>query len=249
MRVKYLLLLVIGLALPVGGAWAATELMGPTGTVFLPTADVLGPRQMVAALDLYNGIPEVLTPMRGEVGFGHGLEAGYATGLSDLLGDIVDLNAKYHCLTVGRAGFAVGGNWARYREEQDPEGRGNQLYAVGTCPLTGPTAPVGVRASFGVNRTEWMHFVFVRSGPARTAYRPFGSIEVNFARDVTLSVEAQAGNSTKFWDTHPLHSMAVRWPVGRKELAEVGVSDASVGSFQGRGYELFFSGVQYSFGR
>ena len=108
-RTCAVILMVIALGLP-AGAWAAPSFLGPSGLLFVPTADVVGAMQWDAGgAAVWVDEGEDATYVFGNIGLMPKLEFGFSR--DDLEGETAEtlLNAKYRLLELpARVQVAVG---------------------------------------------------------------------------------------------------------------------------------------------
>ena len=224
----------VAFVIAASAAFAAyPTLLGPSGGVVLPDADVTAAGQWNVAVDYYDQTGtssydielKHAIPVRVLYGMGDKLEVGAMFTFQDTndakSDDIWSVNAKYlTSLTLGSFNWSVGGLYAKYTDWDDQI---LQFYFVGTRVLSeGSETSPAVSGSIGVNWTQDDD-----TGYKADAFRPYFSLNAAFKGGTELLAEYQFKNDN-IYDQKAIASIGVRHAFNPNWSAQIAFTNAEI---------------------
>jgi hypothetical protein len=235
------------------GASAYPSLAGPTGTGSLPTASVVAPGQLQAAIDLYEANEwhsDTAVPIRAVYGIAPNVEvgAGYTNQqIADDDGNSWNINAKLKAgVTQGDITWAVGGRYGQTDVTAfDTTQSAAQLYVVASKDFVMSHSSVPtIRGSLGLNYTS-LDTDTPDGAFSDSALRPFISASATFANRVNVSLDFQAKDHNL--DIHPMHAIMVRYPFTNAVAGEIGLTNMQANGVSGGESNNVVAGLNMTF--
>ena len=228
---------ILVVALAAGAAFANPSLLGPTGGVNLPTADVAGLSELDIALDYQDvndaGMEEAY-PLRLVYGVSENTEIGFDFAKQDDNLDSWGLNAKF-ATPVTLGGF----NWSGgivYKQLNDGDEDGYGLYWVGSRLINEPAEGTpAARMSLGVS--------YIDADTLGDAFRPFVAVDFEFSNGASVIAEYQFKDSEL--DDEAMGAIALRYPFSEGFTGQVGFTNGMRGVGGMDDYD-FFVGVDFN---
>jgi len=250
-KVSRCLGIALALAAMVAPAWAATSLLGPSGTGTLPTAEIAATGTLTVAGD-YLDTDDTTTVWRAVYGFGERLEVSAAFVSTE--NDVLSASAKYMLKATENSQSAVGlvyatadgvGEVVEAASTSRAEGgfatstdtvHAYQVYAAHTMSLIPETdTSIGLIGTIGVNWTD----ITDTDG----AFRGFASLE---ARRDAASLAAEFQTKNNDIEADPIFSFVARYKFANGFAAQAGWTNSF--GLMGGDESRFFGGLSYTFG-
>lgn len=251
---RLVLLAAVVLVAATGAVQAYPSLLGPTGSVNLPTAAVNAPEKLNVAVDYYdNGYEggatdvDAAIPIRLLYGVSQNVEVGatYTIQNGKVAGKSVDLDSwglnfkYYNPIISGKSGWAIGAVHSEFTDD-DLDNNFTQLYWVGSSVLSAGTGTSPkVTGSFGINWTSLESF-----GADDDAFRPYVVLDFAFPSKLILSMEYQLKDSDV--ESDALSSIVARYPFSDKVSGQIGFSNGIRGVVGGNDHN-FLAGLNVRF--
>jgi hypothetical protein len=231
------LALFVGLTalLAVAACAVSLTLTGPSGLVTLPTAAVVAPGQLVAALDYYNTDDDATIPLRVTYGIAPGWEAGARYAINDTA-NVWAVNAKYLTpLSIADFRLAAGAQYSQ--SDASPSTQVTQAYLTGTRTLL--EAKGKAPAVTGTLAANW-----TKVAPGTNGVRAALGLQADCSLTHASVIAEYQTKSSRLGEADPVWSLAARYPATPQLTVQAGLTNGALLAQKGSN---LFVGASYAF--